>query len=201
MESTSDLAWSDPVCTPYSDEDALAALSGRDENAFRTLLARHRDAVNRVALSLTGDRALAEDVVQEVFLVAWTRPDTYRPAAGSVRSWLLAITRHRAVDRVRAEVTQRSRLVRAGRAYVVEDAAGSTGDVATEVAARVDLERRLVALRAALRALPTEQQEVLRRMYWDHQSGARIAGELDVPLGTVKTRALLAKRRLRQLVA
>jgi RNA polymerase sigma-70 factor, ECF subfamily len=183
-----------------TDVALLDAIATGDADAFRTLYRRHAGRVRGLAEQVTGDRGLAEDVRQEVFLEVWHRPGTYRPGAGTVSSWLLSVARHRAIDRVRTEVAHRARLHRVTETD--DRATGRSGaDMASDVVARLDAQRRAGSLRRALAGLPREQREVLERMYWERQSGSRIADDMGVPLGTIKSRALLGKRKLRQLVA
>jgi RNA polymerase sigma-70 factor, ECF subfamily len=181
-----------------TDAALLHAVAGGDADAFRTLFGRHSCRVRAVAERVTGDTGLAEDVRQEVFLEVWHRPQTYRAEVGPVSSWLCAVAHHRAVDRVRAEAAHRARLRRVGEGG---DQQRQAGDVAAEVVARLDAQRRVRSLHRALAGLPMEQREVLERMYWARQSGSRIADDMGVPLGTIKSRALLGKRKLRELVA
>jgi RNA polymerase sigma factor (sigma-70 family) len=202
MESTSATV-PPPGSLPESatDEALLDGVAAGDDRAFAALFGRYGARVLTVAQRLTGDQTVAEDVAQETFLEVWRRPGTYRAQAGQVGTWLLAIARHRAVDRVRADSAQRARVARAARSSLTGEGCADSSDVAADVVARLDTQRRVVLLRRALAGLPCEQREVLERMYWGHQSGSRIAVDMGVPLGTVKTRALLGKRKLRGLVA
>ena len=135
---------------------------------------------------------LAEEIVQEAFLSVWRHPDAFDPQRGSVRSWLLAMVHHRAVDAVRREESQRRR---------ADDAAAGLRDEVTdhadEVVAAVELPRERRAVRAALQGLPDEQRTILERMYFGGESQSQIAGATGLPLGTVKSRTLLGMRKLR----
>ena len=135
---------------------------------------------------------VAAEIVQEAFLAVWRNPDRYDGARGSVRSWLMGTVHHRAVDAVRREQAQRRR---------AEQASGMEPDVdedpVDDLLAAIDLPRERRLVRAALGALPDEQREVIERMYFEGLSQSQIAERTGLPLGTVKSRTLLAMRRLR----
>jgi RNA polymerase sigma-70 factor (ECF subfamily) len=173
------------------DEDLLRRVGSGDDGAFRELFGRYAAVANALAFRLVRQAQMAEEIVQEAFLAVWRHPDRYDRARGSVRAWLLGTVHHRAVDVVRREQAQRRR---------ADEVAGSRGfvdDPAEEVVTAVDRpgERRLV--REALEDLPAEQADVIRMMYFDGLSQTQIAARTGLPLGTVKSRTLLAMRRLR----
>jgi len=111
---------------PSADAALVAAVASGSEDALAELYDRHAAAIHATAFRLTGDRQVAEDVVQEVFLALWNRAERFDPQLGSLAAWLGTIARHRAVDRLRA-AGRRPRLV----------ALGGAGDEATDVAAAV----------------------------------------------------------------
>ncbi len=143
-----------------------------------------------LALRITGDSALAEDVVQEAFVGAWRNAARYEQGRGSVKTWLLSIVHHRAID-----ATRRRRPT-----TVLPEAEGPTpaplivSDVWPEVAGRLDRE----AVLAALSTLSDVQREALELGYFGGLTQQEIATRTDTPLGTVKSRmrlGLLALRR------
>src|SRR3954467_5624110 len=96
----------DPVTAPGrleepADETLLAGLAAGRLEALDTLYDRYRSMAFGIARRITADDGLAEDVVQEAFLGAWRAADRYVPGKGSVRTWLLSIVHHRAIDAVR----------------------------------------------------------------------------------------------------
>ena len=174
------------------DEDLLRRLVAGDDQAFRELFSRHAAAAHALAFRLVRQAQVAEEIVQEAFLAVWRNPDRYDGARGSVRSWLMGTVHHRAVDAVRREQAQRRR---------AEQASGMEPDVdedpVDDLLAAIDLPRERKLVRAALGALPDEQREVIERMYFEGLSQSQIAERTGLPLGTVKSRTLLAMRRLR----
>jgi len=174
------------------DRRWIAAVAAGDEDAFRGLFARYAPMAMALARRVVRQPHLAEEIVQEAFLSVWRHPDAFDPQRGSVRSWLLAMVHHRAVDAVRREESQRRR---------ADDAAvglrDEVSDHADDVVAAVELPRERRAVRAALQGLPDEQRAILERMYFGGESQSQIAAATGMPLGTVKSRTLLGMRKLR----
>ena len=174
------------------DRDLLRRVRAGDEAAFRGLFRRYGPSAVALARRVARQPFLAEEVVQEAFLAVWRSPEGYEESRGSVRSWLMGMVHHRAVDAVRREEAQRRR---------AEDVAGTTigevEDPAEQVIEEVDLPQERRAVRAALGELPEEQRQVIELMYFGGLSQSKIAERLSLPLGTVKSRTLLGMRRLR----
>jgi RNA polymerase sigma factor (sigma-70 family) len=174
------------------DLDLVLRVRKGDDDAFRSLFARYAPTAKALAMRIVRHTHLAEEIVQEAFLAVWRNPDGYDEQRGSVRSWLMGMVHHRAVDAVRREEAHRRRTQEA-----VAEARDEQADHADEVAedlARPE-ERRVVL--AALDELPPEQREILEMMYFDGLSQTRIADRTGLPLGTVKSRTLLGMRRMR----
>ena len=193
-----------------SDAELMARVAARDQQAFAQLYDRHVDVVYGTVMRYLRDPGAAEDVVQETWLVMWTRPDSYAADAGSLIGWLLAIARHRAIDRLRA--TSRHPVV-VGVAPAAQD--GGEGDVerlmalgrpvgsATAVDQPPDIaERRWVqaVLRAAIDGMPAPERQAVELAYDDGLTQAEIAARLGLPLGTVKTRTRRGLMRLRSML-
>jgi RNA polymerase sigma factor (sigma-70 family) len=180
------------------DRDLVRRVSAGDEAAFRQLFQRYAPTAMALAVRIVRQAFLAEEIVQEAFLALWRRPGSYREERGSFRAWLLSTVHHRAVDLVRREEAQRRRAERPGPADAAVDAARDPADQVVEHATLSDDRRRV---RHALADLPAEQRRVLELMYYGGKSQRTIARELDLPLGTVKSRTLLGMRRLRAHLA
>jgi RNA polymerase sigma-70 factor (ECF subfamily) len=147
-----------------------------------------------LALRITTETGLAEDVVQDSFLGVWRNASRYVEDKGSVRGWLLAIVRHRAIDAVRR---QRASVAIGEEADEVVPAALTLPDIWPEVAGRIDAEQ----IRRAMTALPPAQRDVLELAYFDGLTQREIAERTHAPLGTVKSRIRLGLASLRdQLV-
>lgn len=176
-----------------SDAELLERISARDAEALETLVARYGGPCFGLARRILVDEILAQDVVQEVFLACW-KGAGYTPTRGTVSSWLLSITHHKAVDMVRREERLRARRAPEEALQLLPDMGLSPDDGAWQLV-------RKDAVRAALHQLPSEQREVLMLAYFGGYSQREISTLIGIPLGTVKTRTLAAMRRLRSALA
>jgi RNA polymerase sigma-70 factor (ECF subfamily) len=152
--------------------------------AFGKLVMRYRKLAISVAYRVCGDAALAEDVAQDAFVRVWSRLSTFRPD-GNFRAWLMRITTNMAIDAVRRRRPQ----------VDIEDLALEAPGQGPEGAA-VSSERADV-VRAALTRLPVQSRTILVLREYQSLSYQEIAGVLDIPLGTVKSRLSDARRRLK----
>jgi RNA polymerase sigma-70 factor (ECF subfamily) len=171
-----------------SDEALMLALPDQSE-ALEALYQRHCRPALGLALRMLGDREAAEEVVQEAFLALWRYARTYQPARGSVRSWLLGIVHHRAIDRLRG---------RPAVAPLPDELGPDPGapDVWTLAAQQLDRQE----IQRALAALPPDQREAIELAYFAGFTHQQIASTLQLPLGTVKGRLRLGLGRLRGLL-
>jgi RNA polymerase sigma-70 factor (ECF subfamily) len=195
-----------------ADEAALVrAVASGSEEALAALYDRHVDGVHAVALRLSGDRGIAEEVVQETFLALWNRAELFDPAVASLATWLRSIGRNRTVDRLRA-IGRRPKLVPLGGhgdpgetdpgldrlgpdTVVIGGAAPEPDPEAAAMAASVR-----ATIGAALASIPDVEQVVIVLAYREGLTQQEIAQRLAWPLGTVKTRTRRALARLRELL-
>jgi RNA polymerase sigma-70 factor (ECF subfamily) len=178
--------------TQARDRDLVRRIERGDEDAFRGLFRRYAPSAMALARRVARQPALAEEIVQEAFLAVWRNPGGYDQRRGSVKSWLMGMVHHRAVDSVRREESQRRRAesAQANDVVVVED-------LADAVVEELGLPQERRAVREALEGLPPEQRQIIELMYFGGFSQSAIAERLGLPLGTVKSRTLLGMRRLR----
>jgi RNA polymerase sigma-70 factor, ECF subfamily len=188
----------------------VRAVASGSEEALAALYDRHADGIHAVALRLTGDRQVAEEVVQETFLALWNRAELYDPGVASLGTWLRSIARHRAVDRLRA-AGRRPSLVSLPDGSEDGDRAGASAierldpDLAVHGGAARDLSPEASAEAADVRAavasaiadMPDHERTVILLAYREELSQTEIAERLGWPLGTVKTRTRRALARLR----
>jgi RNA polymerase sigma-70 factor (ECF subfamily) len=193
-----------------ADEDALVrAVATGSEAALAALYDRHAVTVHAIAYRLTGDRGIAEEVVQETFLALWNRADAFDPEKASLSTWLRSIARNRAVDRLRAS-SRRVHLVPLpgaadedeGEIAAIErldpELAVFGGAVrTTDPAAAAEAGATRVAIGRALAAMPEDERTVILLAYQRGLTQSEIAEQLRWPLGTVKTRTRRALGRLR----
>jgi RNA polymerase sigma-70 factor (ECF subfamily) len=191
------------------DDAALVrGVAAGSEDALAALYDRHVDGIHAVALRLTNDRQLAEEVVQETFLALWNRAELFDPALASLATWLRTIARNRTVDRLRA-AGRRPALVplpghgddgepdpgfdRVGPDAIV--IGGAAGDPGPEAAAEAADTRAAVA--TALAGMADVERMVIVLAYREGLTQSEIAERLEWPLGTVKTRTRRALAHLR----
>jgi RNA polymerase sigma factor (sigma-70 family) len=175
------------------DVEVLRRIRDGDRTAIGDLYERFRRPAFALARRILGDDALAEDVLQEVFLSVWRDPAAFDRGRGSVASWLLAVVHHKAVDAVRREESQRRRQALAQQDLVLE-APVSTRDVDEEAWTRVVADQ----VRTAMGVLSSPQREALTLAYYGGYTQREVAALTGAPLGTVKTRMLSGMRRLKE---
>ena len=174
-----------------SDEALLAGYATGDRAAASVFVRRFQGKVTGLALMMTRDRALADEVAQDAFVRAWRYAASYDPRRGAVGSWLLGIVRNVALDRLR--VAQRRPAVVAADPVPEDLAADDVPDTADAVGER-DQVARLVIL---LDDLPAEQRATLLAVTLHGLSTREVSERDGVPLGTVKTRLRLALHKVR----
>ena len=174
-----------------SDAILVVSIGRYRQEALAEAYRRHAGAVFALSRRLLVDRALAEEVVQEVFLRLWHRPEKFDPERGSLRSFLLAQTHGRSVDILRSEVSRRQREERDAR-----ETAESGYDIEHAV---VDL---AVAddVREAMAVLPASERAAIELAYFGGHTYREVATLLDEPEGTVKSRIRSGLRRLRTVI-
>jgi RNA polymerase sigma factor (sigma-70 family) len=178
---------------PQEDMELHRRLAAREVAAFDELYKRYGSAAHGLALRVTGQDLLAQEVVQDAFLALWRAPEAYDPSRGPFRTFFLSLVHHRAVDTVRREERLRKRTE---RALNPEEILGE--DVAEGVVHEAYLGQRRREVLAALSTLPADQRKVLEMAYFGGATQAQISAELQIPIGTVKTRTLAAMRKLRR---
>jgi RNA polymerase sigma-70 factor (ECF subfamily) len=171
----------------------MARICAGDADAFAALFDRYGDIVYSVSIRILRDEAAAEDVVQDVFVRLWRRPDRFDAQRGQFVSWLVSVARHRAIDEHRS-LQRRQRY---------ENAAGVNGDLLPPPTTGVDpilaalVSENRAEVRSALAGLPDEQRRTIELAYFGGLTQREIAEALQQPLGTVKTRIRLGMSKLR----
>jgi RNA polymerase sigma-70 factor, ECF subfamily len=173
-----------------ADEDVMQLVRRGDARAFEVIYERHSPAAFSLAYRMMGTRSGAEDVTQEAFLSMWRSGARFDRARGSVRTWVLGIVHHRAIDALRRATVHDRR--RAGDEGIEER---------FEARERTDVEaaRREEAgtVRHALDSLPSDQCQVIELAYFGGFTHTEIADMLDAPVGTVKGRMRLGLKKMR----
>lgn len=168
------------------DVALLARIRARDEAALLQLYDRYQHLLMALALRLVGDRQVAEEVLQDVFVRLWEANAGFDERRGSVSAWLFGITRNRAIDVLRSAQHH-------ARAREREDIPRSRpdgGDIAEMVTTRL-------AVRDALDALSPERRQAVELVYFGGLTHQEAAAALNQPLGTTKGRIRAAMDQLR----
>lgn len=160
-----------------------------DQRAIAELYDLHGRLLFGLLVRILNERAEAEEVLQEVFVQAWTRAHTYDAARGTPAGWLCGIARNRAIDRLRS------------RAQGLRTLQGVTAPEPPEdpelLASRSERQRDV---HRALDALPAEQRELIERAYFAGSTQSEMAKDFGLPLGTVKTRIRTGLQTLRRVL-
>jgi RNA polymerase sigma-70 factor, ECF subfamily len=172
-----------------ADRAVLARVSNGELDALQELYDRYRTMAYSIALRITTDASLAEDVVQDAFLGAWRNAARYVEGRGSVKTWLLSIVHHRAIDAVR----RRRPTTELPEAEAPPPATLTLPDIWAEVAGNLDREE----IGAALATLSDVQREAIELAYFGGLTQVEIADRIGAPLGTVKSRVRLGLLAMR----
>ncbi len=169
-------------------EIALAdRLMERDESALRELMEQYGGIVLGVARRVVAERSFAEEIAQDAFVALWRRPGAFDPSRGSLQSFLVGITRNKAIDLIRKEESMRRR----------------TDELMSEVATRpttttMDRVHDVADIQKELSRLPPGQRDAIALAYFGGRTYRQVAEELDIPEGTAKTRLRDGLMKLRE---
>jgi RNA polymerase sigma-70 factor (ECF subfamily) len=154
------------------------------------LYAEYAAAARALASRLLYDPCEAEDVVQDVFLTLWRRPECFDPDRGTTRAWLLTVVRNRSMDHLRRRFPRED----------VDELAERLPDTQQrDIAEELDIAARRERLWQLVDDLPAPQRDLIRRAYLFGHSHQQIADDTGLPLGTVKSRIRLGLEKLRRV--
>jgi RNA polymerase sigma-70 factor, ECF subfamily len=174
-----------------TDAEVFQALRDGESYGMAILYDRYGEVVYRLGLRILHNPQEAEDLTQEVFLLL-NRTVAYDPKRGSMCAFLLTITRTRAIDRLRKVRSQQQFLQKWSRIDpIVSLRTPMDNATSMEVSSRV---------KDALSTLPDNQRQILEMAYYDGHSQSEISQNLDIPLGTVKTRSRQGLLKLRNIL-
>lgn len=173
-----------------ADEDLMQLVRGGNSPAFEVVYERHSGVAYSLAYRMVGSRSRAEDVVQEAFLSIWRSGARYERTRGSVRTWVLGIVHHRAIDALRRSIVHdRRRASDEG----IEERFEARDRTDAEVARREEAQ----TIRTAMDTLPAEQSHVIELAYFGGFTHTEIAEMLETPIGTIKGRMRLGLEKMR----
>ena len=179
--------------TSADDQVAIEQMARGSQSALGELYDRHGRLIYSLALRVLRDQGDAEDVVQEVFLQAWREAARFDLTRGNVVAWLVMVTRSRAIDRLRRRQARPQLAAKSEPDNRVDD--GPRVDV------QMEWQSRAAEVRRAVETLPLLQRVAVELAFFDGLTHAEIAEQLEVPLGTVKTRVRQGLLKMRDSLA
>lgn len=179
------------ILTTTSEIALLDRLRRRESEALGEVYDRYNRPVFSLLLRMTGERPVAEELLQETFLRLWRKADAFEPSRGAILPWLLTIARNLALDRIRSSGERQRRREDVPEA-LPEKGSSARGE------AWLDARRQAERVRATLSALPQEQRRALELAYFQGMSHSEVATAMERPLGTVKTWVRSGLSRLRE---
>jgi RNA polymerase sigma factor (sigma-70 family) len=183
--------------TPYGglrDGQLVELVAQQDAGALEALYDRYGRAAYSLARRILTEETLAQDVVQEVFLSLWRDARRFDAGRGTVATYLLSMTHHRAVDVVRREENLR-------RWRTSDEGLELAPDPKARVEDEVEASERRAEVRAALKDLPDPQRQALLLAYFGGYTQREVSALVGVPLGTVKTRMAAGMRKMREALS
>src|SRR3954453_4051096 len=161
-----------------ADEDLIPLMARGDARAFEAVYERHAGAAYSLAYRMVGTRSVAEDVTQEAFLALWRSGARYDRGRGSVRTWVLGIVHHRAIDALRRNQVHDRR--RGG-----DDTALERLEAPERTPVEAARREEAAVVREAMDTLPPDQSHVIELAYFGGFTHTQIADMLETPVGTV----------------
>ncbi len=178
-----------PEYTSASDAQLVVAVARADQRALAELYRRHGGATLALASRLLNDRSVAQDVVQEVFLLLWNEPQRFDPTRGQLRSWLMMKTHTKAVDAVRSSSSRTNRENRE-----LNDRSSEPYDLELQVWDLAVADR----VQQALGSLSEIERRAIDLAYFGGYSYREVASMLSQPEGTVKSRIRSGLKAMRR---
>lgn len=170
------------------DKRLYVRVLNKDKQALEQLYEKYEKLLYSFSYRMTQDPALAEEVVQEVFIKLWRGIGAYDDSKGKFSSWLLTITRHTAIDLLRKRKRETT---------VELDDRDSIQSTENSVEDQVEWKEQGTALRKAVATLKEEQQKIIDLAYFKGLTQQKISSECNIPLGTVKGRLRLALKHIK----
>ncbi len=176
-----------------NDTELWTRVQTGDAQAFGSLYARHANAVYAYCFSRSADWALADELTSIVFLEAWRRRKDVALREGTLLPWLLGVATNASRNQRRSMRRFRAALERLPPLEPERDFAG-------DLTERLEVQEQMRVVLEEIRRLPTIEQDVLTLCVWEGLTSAEAAIALGIPQGTVRTRLMRARGRLRQAV-
>lgn len=179
-----------PDFKKYNETELVLLLQARDQQAFSYLYDNYAAALNGVICKMVEDRQIAEDILQEAFLKIWNNIQRYDAVKGRLFTWMLNIVRNLTIDTLRSKGYNKQTKISGDENTVSNYTADSRGSERFDV---MDLRKQLLNLRP-------EQRRLIDLAYFQGYTQEEISKEMNIPLGTVKTRIRATMLELRKII-
>lgn len=174
-------------------EELIARIANqRSQEAFATLFDRVAAKLKAYAIRCGANSSQAEEIVQESLLKVWHKAHTFNPKTAAANTWLFTIVRNQRIDLVRKE---RPDLVISDDLWPATEQEHQT-EKTKYLEDQIESDLNAKVLRTLISGLPEEQRQIVFKVYFEGKSHSEIAAELDLPLGTIKSRLRLAMKKL-----
>jgi RNA polymerase sigma-70 factor (ECF subfamily) len=177
------------LVTAVDDRELIRRIAARDQTAMSALYARHHVRLYRYLLRLTRNEAMAEELMNEVFLETWRKAGSFE-GRSAVSTWLMSIAHNRAISLLRKR----------GEEPLDDAAAAQIADAEDSPEVALQKQDKAEALRACMERLSTDHREIIDLVYYHDKSVAEAAEIIGIPENTVKTRMFYARKKLGELM-
>lgn len=171
---------------PFIERHIVELLAARDERAISLLYDHYGDALYGVAVKVTKDEALAKDVLQNAFVKIWKKADNYDVSKARLFTWLFRVVQNTAIDAVRSRQRKQAKEIQTNDSNVYHL---PTTELAID---HIDLKKHTTSLEEKYRV-------VIDALFFQGMTQQEASEELNIPLGTVKSRLKIGLRELRKL--
>lgn len=168
------------------EKNIIRLLKEGDKKALNLLYENYSNSLFGVALKITNDEALAKDALQESFVKIWKNSHKYDPAKAKLFTWLYRITRNTAIDKLRSYRNRNSKEVQIENSNVYTLPTSS-------------LNQDVIDLKQHVEKLDLKYKTVLNALFFDGMTQQEASDELNIPLGTIKSRLKIALRELKKV--
>lgn len=173
----------------YTEEELIYSLQQQDEHAFSYLYDNYSGALFGLIYKMVNDKELAEDILQEAFVKIWNNFSSYDQSKGRLFTWMINITRNLTIDTMRSKGYKKQSKISSD-----ENSVNNFSD--KKGAEKFDT----IGMRKQLKLLKSDQRQIIDLAYFGGFTQDEISKNLDIPLGTVKTRMRTAISELRKLL-
>lgn len=179
-----------PPFTINTETDLIASLKSKDRQAYSYLYDNYAGALYGIVMKILNKEEAAKDVLQEVFVKIWQHIDSYDAAKGRLYTWMLNIARNAAIDMLRSSGFNRDKQI----SELENNVYGNTGALSTS------MKTDHLGLKKIVSDLKEEHRQIIELAYFNGYTQEEISQTLNIPLGTVKTRARAALVQLKSLM-